>query len=101
MGHGDDPDLGRLLMRLFLHTIVEAGHVPDKVVLYNTGVFLMAEGSPVLEDLGALVKAGADVGGCGTCLKRYDLMGRVAVGRVSNMGEIAAALMSAEKVVTP
>lgn len=98
MGRGQE-ELGRLLMRAFLHTLGEISPRPDKAVFFNTGVKLVVEGSEVLEDLRALEASGVEILVCGTCLNYFGLGDKVRVGRVSNMYEIASALLSAERAV--
>lgn len=99
MGRGDK-ELGRLLMRSFFHTLGEVTPRPERIVLFNTGVKLACEGSPVLEDLCALEAEGIEIMACGTCLGYFELKEKLAVGRVSNMYEIAQTMLSAGKVVT-
>jgi len=94
-------ELGTILMRSFLHTLNEVSPLPDSLVFLNSGVQLVIEGSPVLEDLRALVEQGVEVLACGTCLGYYDLKDKVAVGTVSNMYAIAETLLHAGKVISP
>lgn len=98
MGRGEE-ELGRILMRAFLHTLGEVSPRPRRIVFFNTGVKLVVEGSEVLEDLKALEALGVEILVCGTCLNYFGLMDKVRVGRVSNMYEIAETLLSAERVV--
>ncbi|MBU0495524.1 MAG: sulfurtransferase-like selenium metabolism protein YedF [Chloroflexi bacterium] len=100
MGRGE-PELGDILIRAFLHTLNEVEPKPDVMVLVNTGVKLAAEGSPVLEDLQALVAGGTEILVCGTCLGYLELKDKLAVGEVSNMYAIAEMLLGAAKVVSP
>ncbi len=100
VGRGDDRELGSLLMQKFLHTVAGLGTKPETVLLINNGVRLVAADSPVLGELKALEKQGADVLACGTCLARFHLTDKVAVGKVTDMYVIADTLMKAAKVVT-
>lgn len=99
LGRGDD-ELGRVLMRTFLHTLGESEIKPHQVIFMNTGVKLATRGSEVIEDLKALEKQGAEVVSCGTCLAHFGLKDAVEAGRISNMYEISLALMKATKVIT-
>ena len=98
MGRGDDV-LGHVLMRGFFHTLGEVAPAPDTLILFNSGVKLVVDGSPVLEDLQVLRQHGVEILACGTCLGYYELRDRVAVGEVSNMYSIAEALLGAGKVI--
>ncbi|MGD1012586.1 MAG: sulfurtransferase-like selenium metabolism protein YedF [Acidimicrobiales bacterium] len=95
IGRGDD-ELGALLMRAFLYTLTESETVPRRVLLMNSGVMLAAEGSHHLENLRRLVDLGVEILACGTCLEYYKLTDHLAVGRVSNMQEIAELLVQGQ-----
>ena len=98
MGHGDS-DLGRKILANFLR---KSGAIREltAVVLFNAGVKLAAEGSPVLAELHQLHEGGVDVKPCGTCVDAFQLRDKIQVGAVSNMDEIVSELNAAEKVIT-
>lgn len=98
MGRGDD-ELGHILIRSFFHTLTEAETQPQLLILFNTGVRLACQGSAVLDDLRALEAAGVDILACGTCLGHFGLKEALAVGRVSNMYDIAETMLGAGKVI--
>jgi len=99
MGRGSE-ELGRLLVRTFLHTLNEVEPRPDKMIFFNSGVKLTAEGSPVIEDLQTFRDSGIEILVCGTCLEYYELKNKVAVGEISNMYTIAETLLTAGRTVT-
>ena len=99
MGRGEHDELGTVLIRSFFHTLGEVERLPDTILFYNSGVKLVAEGSPVLDDLQALAGRGIEMLACGTCLGYYDLTDKVAVGEVSNMYTIAETMLGAGKTV--
>jgi len=99
MGRGPE-ELGEILIRAFFHTLGEVEPRPDAVIFFNSGVKLVVEGSPVLEDLQALAEGGVEILACGTCLGYFQLKEKVAVGEVSNMYTIAETMLGAGKVVT-
>ena len=98
MGRGNE-ELGQILVRSFFHTLGEVQPRPDRIILFNTGVRLACEGSAVLDDLCALEADGVEILACGTCLGYFELKEKLAAGRVSNMYEIAEAILGAGKVV--
>lgn len=100
MGRGEHPELGQILIRGFLHTLGEVEPLPDTIIFLNSGVKLVVEGSPVVEDLQALRDQGVEILACGTCLGYYELKEKVAVGVVSNMYTIAETMLRAGKVVS-
>jgi selenium metabolism protein YedF len=99
MGRGDD-ELGDILIRALVHTLTEIEPLPETIILFNAGVKLAAEGSPLLDDLQALQDQGIEILVCGTCLGYYDLKEKLAVGVVSNMYDIAETMLSAAHTVT-
>ena len=100
MGRGEHPELGRILVRGFFHTLGEVQPLPDTIIFFNSGVRLVVEDSPVLEDLQGLCERGVEILVCGTCLGYYDLKEKIAVGEVSNMYTIAETMLNAGKVVS-
>ena len=100
MGRGEHPELRQILMRGFFHTLSEVKPLPDTVIFFNSGVKLVVEGSPVLEDLQYLSGRGVEILACGTCLGYYGLKDKVAMGEVSNMYTIAETMLRAGRVVS-
>jgi len=99
MGRGDD-ELGQILIRGFFHALGQTVPQPETIIFFNSGVKLVIEGSPVLEDLQALCGQGIEILACGTCLGHYSLKDKIAIGEVSNMYTIAEMLLRAGKVVS-
>jgi selenium metabolism protein YedF len=100
MGSGSD-ELGRLLMKNFLFTLTELETAPDVLLFVNAGVKLTSEGSEALEALEKLACMGADIASCGLCLDYFHLKDKLAVGRVTNMLDIAETLQKAGRTVRP
>lgn len=98
MGRGSE-ELGRVLMRSFLHTLGESETRPQKIILMNGGVKLACEGSEVIEDLQGLAAKGVEILACGTCLDYFGIKAKLLAGRVSNMYEILNSLMSAGQLI--
>jgi selenium metabolism protein YedF len=97
---GDGPEeLGRLLMKNFIITLVEVPEPPDRMLFLNTGVLLTAEGSEVIEPLEALGNRGVEVLSCGVCLDYFKKKESLAAGAVTNMFTIAESLLTAGSVV--
>ena len=97
-GRGSE-ELGQLLIRSFLHTLGEVSPLPNRIICLNSGVKLVVEGSLVLEDLRALEEKGIDILACGTCLGYYEIKDKIAVGQISNMYDIASALLGAGRII--
>jgi tRNA 2-thiouridine synthesizing protein A len=100
IGMGSE-ELGKVLMKTFINTLIETTPKPETIIFMNSGVKLAIEGSPVLESLGKLEKAGVNLLICGTCLNYFEVKDKLKKGKVSNMYEIVEKMLNAGKVITP
>jgi selenium metabolism protein YedF len=100
MGKGND-ELGTVLMKAFIHTMLDLDSGPEVLIFYNTGVRLAVNGSVVLDDLRALESKGVKILVCGTCLNFFGLTKEIAAGIVSNMYDIAGTMSRAGRIVQP
>lgn len=98
MGRGSE-ELGKILMKSFLHTLEQSEVRPHKVILLNSGVKLACGNSEVLEDLQELAAKGVEILACGTCLDFFGRKKDLKVGRVSSMYEIINSLGQAKNVI--
>lgn len=98
MGHGS-PELGQVLIKAFITTLLEIKPRPAALLLINSGVKLAVQGSPVIEPLQILAERGVTVLSCGTCLDYYQLQSQLAVGDITNMYTIVETI-SHKKTVT-
>ena len=97
---GDGPEeLGRLLMKNFILTLLDVAETPDRLLFVNAGVLLTTEGSEVLEALEQLGNRGAEIFSCGLCLDFFNRKEKLKVGGVTNMFTIAESLLKAGSVV--
>lgn len=97
-GEGSD-ELGVALVGGFFATMVESGNTPSKVIFLNSGINLVSEESPVLNNIKTLEKRGAEILSCGTCLDYYGKIDQLKAGRVTNMLEILEVLKRNTKVI--
>lgn len=100
MGRGDDV-LGDILIRSFIHTLLQLKPLPATIICLNAGVKLTAQGATVLDDLQLLEKEGVEILVCGTCVNYFGLGDRIAAGHISNMYDIAETMASAGKLLRP
>jgi selenium metabolism protein YedF len=100
MGRGDDV-LGDILIRSFIHTILQLNPLPDTIICYNAGVKLAVKDSAVLDDMQQLAQAGVDILVCGTCVNYFGLGDQVATGHISNMYDIAETMAGAARLLRP
>ena len=100
MGEGDE-ELGHLLMGNFIKALKDLDRLPRKMVLYNKGVTLVADSSPVIQHLRDLEKMGVDLLICSTCVNYYSLESSVGAGILSNMYTIAEVMASSGNIIKP
>jgi selenium metabolism protein YedF len=97
---GDGPEeLGRLLMKNFVHTLLETSELPSRMLFLNRGVFLTCEGSDILEALGKLHGMGVEIYSCGLCLDFFKIKEKLRVGATTNMLATVEYLLSADLVI--
>lgn len=97
---GDGPEeLGRLLMKNFIHTLLETDTSPQRIFFMNKGVFLSMEGSDVFEALEKLHGMGIEIFSCGLCLDFFGIKEKKRVGNTTNMLTTAERLLSARQVI--
>jgi len=97
---GDGPEeLGRLLMKNFIITLLDMSELPDRIFFVNSGVLLAAQGSEVIEALEGLGNRGVEVLSCGICLDFFKKKELLAAGGVTNMFTIAESMLNARSVV--
>lgn len=97
---GDGPEeLGRLLMKNFIHTLLEASEPPTRLLFLNTGVLLTCEGSDVLEALGKLHGMGVEIFSCGLCLDFFSCKDKLRVGAATNMLATVEHLLAADHII--
>jgi len=99
LGRGS-AELGDILMKSFVFTLVESDKVPQTILFVNGGVYLTCADSAVLEHLINLRNRGVEILSCGTCLDYFNLKDKLAVGQVSNMYTIYEKMSAADKVIT-
>ena len=100
MGTGD-PTLGRKLMKSFLSTLAKSDKKIDVIGCVNSGINLTVEGSEVLDSLETLLKKGARLASCGTCLEHYNLKEKLQIGEIGTMDMAVEIMATADKVIKP
>jgi len=100
MGDGAE-EFGRVLLKGFIYALAELETLPKKIIFYNRGAFLVAEGSDSIEDLRNLDANGVEILTCGACLDFYNLSEKLAVGSVTNMYSIVEAMQEVDKIIKP
>jgi selenium metabolism protein YedF len=97
---GDGPEeLGRLLMKNFIHTLLETPELPSRMFFMNTGVFLTCDGSDTVEALVKLHGMGVEIFTCGLCLEFFSLKDKLRAGATTNMLATVESLLSSGLVI--
>jgi selenium metabolism protein YedF len=97
LGRGDEA-VGALSMANFLRLLGISSKKPEKIILWNTGVRLVCEGSRVLEYMQILEQAGVEILACTTCLEYFDLKNRQLVGKPSTMAASIELMMNKDVI---
>jgi len=98
MGNGNH-ELGQILISNYLKLSLSNDQLPKIITFYNSGVKLTCEGSPVIETLTEMEKAGVKMIICKTCLNFYKLEDKVEVGIQGTMQDIITLQADASKVI--
>jgi hypothetical protein len=97
VGRGDDI-LGYEIVVQLLKSLVHRDDRPTAIVCWNTGVKLLAQGSPVIPQLKDLEKKGVAILAGQLCVNELELAGKMAVGKVATMEEILDLILHHEVV---
>jgi hypothetical protein len=100
LGETKAQELKEKLSQSFLGLLSEVDPLPRAMCFYTEGVKLACEGSTVLEHLRVLEGRGVRLILCTTCLNYFGLTDKVRVGIPGGMGDIIAAMLSADSVLT-
>lgn len=97
---GDGPEeLGRLLMRNFLISLLETSDPPEKLFFINSGVLLTTGDAETIEPLRKLADAGVEILSCGVCLDFFSVRDQLAVGGITTMLTIAESMLLGRVVI--
>lgn len=97
---GSGPEeFGGLLMKNFIHSLLEATNQPSRMIFLNSGIFLTTEGSDVLESLEKLSGLGVEILSCGLCLDFFGRKEKLKVGGTTNMLAITEDLIGVKRVI--
>ncbi|SMO32634.1 selenium metabolism protein YedF [Balnearium lithotrophicum] len=98
---GENEELGKILMKGFFNTFLNADSMPSKIILINTAVRFACKGEDkeILGALKELSKRGVEIICCGTCLNYFNLLDDLEVGVASNAYDVVQALVNADSVI--
>jgi len=98
---GEDKELGKILIKGFIKTFINAQPLPRRIILVNTAVKLACRGADeeILAALKELEEKGVEIICCGTCLNYFNLLDELEVGVASNAYDVVQALVNSDSVV--
>ncbi len=98
---GEDKELGKILIKGFIKTFLNADPMPKRIILINTAVKLACKGADgeILSALKELQSKGVEIICCGTCLDYFKLIDHLEVGVASNAYDVVQALVNSDLVV--
>lgn len=94
-----DRDLGFEVLVALLDTLPERDDRPCAIIFWNTAAGLLAEDSPLVGRLKRLQEQGVDIVAGQACASDLGLVGKIAVGRLADMGEILDLILQ-KQVIT-
>lgn len=97
---GNDRELGEVLIKSFLGTLVQMEFPPRYISLMNEGVRLALKGTSTCDHLQELERKGCEILVCGTCTNHFGVTEKVGVGVISNMFDITESFMNVDKVIS-
>jgi hypothetical protein len=92
VGRGDDT-LGYEITVQLLKALATRNDPPAAIICWNTGVRLLAEGSPVIPHLKALEQKGVPILAGQLCVSELELSGKLAAGKSATIDEILDLLL--------
>jgi selenium metabolism protein YedF len=96
---GSERELGKILLKAFIHTLLESETLPNRIIFVNRGVFVTTEWEDSIEDLLELTNRGVEIYSCGTCLNYYNIMDSLKVGVVGNAYDTVEFMNQADSVI--
>ncbi|WP_456342350.1 sulfurtransferase-like selenium metabolism protein YedF [Thermovibrio sp.] len=98
---GEDEELGKILIKGFIKTFLNADPMPKRIILINTAVKLACKGADpeILGALKELSEKGVEIICCGTCLDYFKLLDELEVGVASNAYDVVQALVNSDSVI--
>ena len=97
MGQGSD-SLGQVILASFLRLLAESHEKPRAIFLYNGGVKLLTDESPVLALLQELAEKGIPIQACKTCVDSFGIRETMKAGELSTMAQFVEYVATCEIV---
>jgi selenium metabolism protein YedF len=96
---GREEDLGKTLMKAFFETMKVYKQLPHTIFFLNTGVYLTTTNVDITGLLQEMEGMGVEIYSCGTCLTKYNLESKLAVGHRGTMNIVVEGMQDFERTV--
>jgi selenium metabolism protein YedF len=96
---GKEEELGRILMKAFFETMKVYKQLPHTIFFLNTGVYLTTTNTEIAALLQDVENMGVEIYSCGTCLTKYNLESKLAVGHRGTMNIVVEGMQDFERTV--
>jgi len=96
---GREEELGKTLMKAFFETMKVYKQLPHTIFFLNTGVYLTTINTDIAGLLQDMEKMGVEIYSCGTCLTKYNLESKLAVGHRGTMNIVVEGMQDFERTV--
>jgi selenium metabolism protein YedF len=96
---GREEELGMTLMKAFFETMKVYKQLPHTIFFLNTGVYLTTTNMDIKGLLQEMEKMGVEIYSCGTCLTKYNLESKLAVGHRGTMNIVVEGMQDFERTV--
>jgi hypothetical protein len=102
LGHfpAENKEFGLAVLDRYLHTLEGQPVKPHAICFYTEGVKLVCADSPVVMCLKLLEGMGVRMIACRTCLEKFGLADKLAVGEMGTMSDIVGLMHHADSVIT-
>ena len=87
VGHVEN-DIGYVVLGEMLQSLAKRDDRLKAIICWNTAVKLLAEGSPFVRHFKSLEEKGIDIVVGKACVEEFELMGKIAVGRIAALDEV-------------
>jgi intracellular sulfur oxidation DsrE/DsrF family protein len=96
----EQKEFGIELFDRYLHALESQPVKPIVICFYTEGVKLLAEGSRVILSLRLLQGMGVRIVACRTCVEKFGIADKLAVGEMVTMSDIVSMMHQADSVIT-
>eukprot|EP01028_Stygiella_incarcerata_P002587 TRINITY_DN1483_c0_g2_i1.p1 TRINITY_DN1483_c0_g2~~TRINITY_DN1483_c0_g2_i1.p1 ORF type:complete len:550 (-),score=174.30 TRINITY_DN1483_c0_g2_i1:263-1912(-) len=98
---GEDPELGKLLMKGQILLLAKNPVLPHAILFVNTAVYLTtSDDEEMIDAIRTIEKRGCNVVSCSTCLNFFKITDKLKVGSTGVAKDVTDALTSGVKIVS-